>query len=105
MYIKINRESANFLVRRVSKHCTPMQARGRDEEEDDNDWVSEQIRKGVGGGAAVSRPAAAVAASEASRRPLGLRASVDATAYSGDAALKSLQQSLSRLKVPSSSHG
>lgn len=75
----------------------------RRDEADDNDWVQEQIRKGVGGGQApgiAQYPTADQFAQHATNGPiLTSKAAASEAARSGNAAMAALSQTLERLKV------
>ena len=74
------------------------------DEDDDNQWVQDQIRKGVGVGQtaqqASAQTAAAFAKHTGSSGPiLTSRAAAEEVSRSGQAAMLALQQSLQRMKV------
>ena len=81
-----------------------MQAHGEDEEDDDH-WVQEQIRKGVGGGAtapaaAPQRAGAYGADAWAPSRPMtGSQGGADGVTLAGQLAMQTLEKSLTRLQV------
>jgi hypothetical protein len=74
------------------------------DEEDDNQWVQDQIRKGGGVGVPAAPPrnsAAGHAAAWQGYPQAGRVSKADAAAYnlSGEAALATLQQNFQRIKV------
>ena len=73
------------------------------EQEDDDDWVQEQIRKGVGGAPPLPPPAdptPGIQGMQLEPGPItGTKAASEGIIASGEAALKALQQSVQRMKV------
>lgn len=73
------------------------------DQEDDNDWVQEQIRKGVGLGQSNAHTpppsAAAFAQSAGGGAILTAKAAATEVSRSGDAAMQSLLKTLERLKA------
>ena len=74
------------------------------DEDDDNQWVQDQIRKGVGVGQTAQQASAQTAAAFAKHNSGGgpiltSRAAAEEVSQSGQAAMHALQHSLQRLKV------
>lgn len=93
------------MLASVTKQIIIMLQAPEAEQEDDDDWVQEQIRKGVGGAAPQAPPQPTDPASSLQGMRLdpgpvlGTKAAQEGVIASGEAALKALQQSVQRLKV------